>query len=225
MTQPQHLTRKLVLFHPSPLQVDALDALFKAVAPTIPYENVVVPALLDRAVREGLTPEIYSAVEETIRRIAKDNNTLVVCTCSTLGGYAEKAGRALGRNVMRLDRPMAERAVALGKNIGVAAALESTLEPTKALLEEIAATSHKTIGIKTLLCAGAWDYKQRGDDTGYIASIVQALENFTKDVDVIVLAQGSMAPTQSLCHHLGVPVLSSPQLAIERALRFMERAQ
>jgi hypothetical protein len=48
----------------------------------------------------------------------------IVCTCSTIGGDAEEVGRSLGLDVFRVDRPMAEAAVAHGGRIAVVAALE-----------------------------------------------------------------------------------------------------
>jgi hypothetical protein len=119
---------------------------------------------------------------------------------------------------MRIDRPMAERAVALGRRILIAAALESTFEPTRGLVEDAARAAGRKIRTSDLLCNGAWAHFARGDSEGYHRAIAQALCQKARDADVVILAQASMAPAAALCMGLGVPVLSSPRLGLAQAL-------
>jgi hypothetical protein len=143
----------------------------------------------------------------------------VLCTCSTIGGCAEEIGRSAGAPVLRVDRAMAERAVELGPRILVAAALASTLEPTRALLLDAAARAGKTVRIGEVLCDSAWPHFERGDHAGYFAAIAECLRGVASDADVIVLAQASMAGAAALCADLPVPILSSPRLGLEAAIR------
>jgi hypothetical protein len=116
---------------------------------------------------------------------------------------------------------MAERAVALGNRILVAAALASTLAPTRALILDAARAADKQIELRDLLCKTAWVFFERGDLAGYAQAIAKALRPAAGTADVIVLAQASMAAAASLCADLGVPILSSPQLGLEAALAAM----
>lgn len=120
--------------------------------------------------------------------------------------------------VLRVDRPMAERAVALGQRILVAAALESTVAPTRALVLQAARAASKQIELRELLCAPAWAFFERGDLAGYAQAIADALHGGAGDADVIVLAQASMAAAGPLCADMGIPILSSPRLGLEAAL-------
>lgn len=113
---------------------------------------------------------------------------------------------------------MAERAVLVGRHILIAAALESTLEPTRLLLEDAARAAGRSIRTSALLCEGAWAHFERGDAAGYQRAIAQALRREAHDADVVLLAQASMAPAAALGAELGVPVLSSPRLGLASAL-------
>jgi hypothetical protein len=144
---------------------------------------------------------------------------VVLCTCSTIGGCAEELGRTADAPVLRVDRAMAERAIALGPRILVAAALASTLKPTRALLLDAAARAGKAVQLSELLCDAAWERFERGDQPGYLAAIAERLRAAAVSADAIVLAQASMAGAADLCADLPIPILSSPRLGLEAALR------
>ena len=74
-----------------------------------------------------------------MREAASDGAAVVACTCSTIGGIAERTATGGAFTAQRIDRAMAERAVRAGPRVLIAAALESTLEPTTALILSTAA--------------------------------------------------------------------------------------
>jgi hypothetical protein len=113
---------------------------------------------------------------------------------------------------------MAERAVEIGGRIVVVAAVESTLGPTRDLLESVAAARGSDVPIEVRLIDGAWERFEAGDREGYVAAIAGALPGLAADAGVIVLAQASMAPAAEMVD-VGVPVLSSPRLAVEALAR------
>ena len=115
------------------------------------------------------------------------------------------------------DIGMAEAAVESGVRIGVVAALESTLLPTRELLLSVAKQKGHNVLLDEIICETAWEYKQRGDNEGYIREIVRQLEQSAHNIDVLVLAQGSMAPAADRLTNLGIPILSSPRLGIQAA--------
>lgn len=196
--------------------VEKLDALLRARPSGLVYENIVVPDLLDRARSGGITEEIRETIREVLSSLPEEASNVLLCSCSTLGGLVEELGEAYPFSVLRIDRPMAERAVEIGRRIGLAAALESTIEPTRRLLESVAAEQGKTIEVRELLAASAWEHWLRGDETAYIDGVVRCLRERADGLDVIVLAQGSMAPAERCAAELGLPVLSSPTSAVVR---------
>jgi hypothetical protein len=175
--------------------------------------------LLNEARAAGeITPALEQRIATALRDASAPDGAVVLCTCSTIGGSAEAAGRRAGDVVLRVDRPMAERAVALGDHILVAAALASTLAPTRALILDVARAADKPIVLRELLCESAWAFFERGDLAGYAQAIAKELRAAADTADVIVLAQASMAAAAPLCEDLGVPILSSPRLGLEAAL-------
>ena len=100
-------------------------------APHVVARHIVDEELLAEARRTGITEALALRVRDVVLAAACEPGALVVCTCSTIGGCAERANEDRPGVAMRIDRPMAERAVVLGPRILIAAALESTLDPTR----------------------------------------------------------------------------------------------
>jgi Asp/Glu/hydantoin racemase len=164
----------------------------------------------------GVTPELAARVRRRLRELADDGAELIVCTCSTIGAAAEEAAGALGVPVLRADRPMADAAVAAGPRIGVLVTSESTREPTLDLLRESAARAGADVTLTAVLVASAWQHFEAGELEPYHAEIAAAARQLAPTVDVVVLAQASMAPAAALID--GVPVLTSPRSAVRAAI-------
>ncbi|AEV81585.1 hypothetical protein ACWT_0571 [Actinoplanes sp. SE50] len=186
--------------HTADVHVATFRALVGEVAPGWRDRHVVDPGLLADA-RAGLP------VEEGVRaRLAElAGCDVIVCTCSTIGPEAERAG------VLRGDRPMAQAAVAVGGRIAVAYAVESTREPTTALLLD----ADPAADLLLVPCLAAWEYFESGDLPAYYRGIADQLRDV--EADVVVLAQPSMAPAADLLP--GRSVLSSPRAAVVAAVR------
>jgi hypothetical protein len=180
-----------------------------------------------------LTPQLAQRIQQRHIEAMDDDTAVVLCTCSTIGGWAEQTVLPNGQGVIRVDRPMAEEAVKIAcegdGRIVVAAALESTLAPTNDLIMQVAQEQGIEVSVRPLLCVGAWERFEAGDQAGYWASIAETLhKEFAGNnalaleapaCDVIVLAQASMAGAAALCADLPVPILSSPRLGLEAAVR------
>ncbi len=180
--------------------------------------HVVRADLLDAARRHGLTPSVAAAVNESVAA-AMIGSSVVMCTCSTIGGLAEAApGANHGAAVLRVDRPMAVAAVRIGGKIVVAAALASTLASTEKLLHEEAERVGKIVEIVSYICEGAWPYFESGDLAGYGGALAKHLARATELGDVVVLAQASMAGAAAALGKTRVPVLSSPEPGVLAAL-------
>jgi len=113
--------------------------------------------------------------------------------------------------------------VRMGARIGVMATLRTTLEPTIALLRDKAAAIGKEIEIVSSLCDGAFEAVLSGDTATHDRILSSALRNDMQGVDVVVLAQASMARVVKAMPEgtLAMPVLSSPELAVRSAAAVM----
>jgi hypothetical protein len=126
--------------------------------------------------------------------------------------------------VLRIDRPMAEEAVARGQQIVVAATLITTLGPTRDLILAAAQEASREIAIHELLCDRAWERFEAGDQEGYLNEIAAELRRADTLGDILVLAQASMARAIDRCPGLSLPVLTSPRSGLLAAIRAYREA-
>ncbi len=147
--------------------VDAFTPLVAERRPDLRIRHAVADHLLNEARKTGMTPEIAREVQSLMTDLTSTGARVVVCTCSTIGGAAEATDTG-GRFVaMRIDRPMADRAVTLGPDLLVLAALPSTFGPTRALLEDSAQRAKVRLRLEERLVEGAWVHFERGDRDAY----------------------------------------------------------
>ncbi|MFF1274143.1 aspartate/glutamate racemase family protein [Streptomyces marokkonensis] len=206
----------LALLHTSPVHVPVFDALRDETHPGLELRHLVAGDLLERARATGpAAVAVADDVRARVRDAVDGGARAVLCTCSTIGAVAEAAAAEAGVPVVRVDRPMAGAAVAAGPRVAVLAALDSTLRPTVALVEEEAGRAGRSVRVRTVLVEGAWERFEAGDAAGYARRVADAADAVT-GADVIVLAQASMAPAERLTT-ARVPVLSSPRLGLAAA--------
>jgi Asp/Glu/hydantoin racemase len=144
--------------------------------------------------------------------------THILVTCSSMGRAVEASRTLCGASVFRVDEPMADKAIEIGSRIGVIATLPSTLAPTVELIGNRAKLVGRNVTLTSSLVEGAFQAVISGDGATHDKLVGTALKELASKVDVIVLAQASMARVvDSLSpSEKPVPILSSPRLAIER---------
>ncbi|WP_151770587.1 aspartate/glutamate racemase family protein [Streptomyces abyssomicinicus] len=209
-------TADLVLLHTSPVHVPVFDALRDADHPGLGMRHLVDEGLLARARAHG-PAAVADAVAGTLAGAVADGARAVLCTCSTLGGVAERAAGRAGVPVIRVDRPMAAAAVAAGRRIAVVAAVESTLAPSVDLVRDEAERAGRPAEIRALLVEGAWARFEAGDAEGYLRAVARFVDG-VRDADVVMLAQVSMASARALVT-TSVPVLDGPRTGLAAAAR------
>ncbi|WP_395365974.1 hypothetical protein ACHGLA_33215 [Streptomyces sp. YH02] len=208
-------TGTLALLHTSPVHVPVFDGLRDRYHPGLVLRHLVDEKLLVRA-REAGPEAVSGAVAAALAAAVADGAEAVLCTCSTIGGIAERQAGALGVPVLRVDRPMAAEA-ARYRRIVVVAALRSTLEPTVALIAEESGPETSFIG--TVVVEGAWELFEAGDRDGYLDAVAAAVDGAPPaEGGVVVLAQASMADAVDRMT-TSRPVLASPRLGLAAAAR------
>lgn len=178
--------------------------------------HLVDEALLDLA-RTGGAESVEADLERRLGELVEQGADVVICTCSTLGAAAEQVLGGGAVDVVRVDRPMARQAVR-AQRIGVVVALESTVAPTVALLEQEAGRLNRSPSIEVVHATQAWSRWVEGDVEGYLEAVAARARSLALRVDVIVLAQASMAPAAKRLGETGTRVLSSPASAVAAVL-------
>ena len=151
----------------------------------------------------------------------------VLVTCSSIGPGVTLAQQLFDIPILRIDDAMAESAVKQARTIGVMATLRTTLNPTTALLREKAAKAGREVELVECLCEDAFPAVLAGDTATHDRIVAQALVEDLKGVDVVVLAQASMARvlTTLAADVVHAPVLSSPELAVLSARQALDLPQ
>lgn len=210
--------KKLGLVHTSATLVPVFAALCKEKLPGVDTFNIVDDSLV-RGIREAgsITPQISERVANYLKSAESAGADQILATCSSIGPAVEAGAKLTGVPVLRVDQPMADKAVATGKKIGVIATLSTTLEPTADLILRRAAAAGKQIELTSKLVEGAFEALMAGDGATHDAKVAGALKELSQQVDVIVLAQASMARVVDALkpEDKRVPILASPGIAVD----------
>jgi Asp/Glu/hydantoin racemase len=210
--------KRLGLVHTSATLVPVFAQLCKDKLPGVEVFNIVDDSLV-KGIREagGITPQISERVANYIKSAESAGATQILVTCSSIGPAVEAGAKLVSVPTLRVDQPMADKAVSIGKKIGVAATLSTTLEPTADLILRRAAAAEKKIELTSKLCEGAFEALMGGDAAKHDSLVAAALKELSAQVDVIVLAQASMARVVETlsAEDKRVPILASPEIAID----------
>lgn len=204
----------ITFLHTAQVHVKTFSDLLLKQSTDFNVKHIVNVSLLEDAMKNGITGKLKSDVTRLIKTSAEDSK-LVVCTCSTLGEIVEGVELHSGKLAIRIDRAMADLAVQSGTNILVLAALESTLIPTKSLMESSQAGQKTVNNIDYCVIENSWEYFLNGYFDKYLQSIATVIDAKQADYDCIVLAQASMAAATKLITKKRALILSSPSIGVE----------
>jgi Asp/Glu/hydantoin racemase len=197
-----------------PTEVGAVDAV-----------NIVDETLLRDTVAHGMLPRTRRRVASYAAFAEESGAEALLVTCSSIGEAAEHARAEVGIPIYRVDEPMAEQAVTGGRRIGVLATLAATLQPTLNLLRRKAAAHGEGYELRESVCPGAFEALQAGDTGRHDDIVATEVRRLAGEVDVLVLAQASMARVlDSLpAGEVRVPVLTSPRSGVQQLRAFAAR--
>jgi len=210
--------KKVVIIHTSFVSVEALNDLFKEIIPEIEVRNIVDDSLLPEVVaNEGITSGIVQRITAYAQQAENWGADVILNQCSSVGEAADIAARNIHIPYIKVDQAMAEKAVQLGTRIAVVATVASTLPPSCRLVEAAAQSLGKQVQVIGYLVDGALDIlmKEKNREK-HNQLVLQKIEGLVNEVDVIVLAQGSMIVLLPELQHISKPVLTSPRLGVER---------
>jgi hypothetical protein len=206
------MTKRVVMIHTVASLPETFGKLCDELLPGVEVEHVVDESLLQETLREGrLTDDVRARFSARADSALAGQPDAVVLTCSSVGPAAD------GTEVHRIDRAMADRAVRMGRRIGVAATVPTTLGATSDLIWRAADEAGQEIELSSELADGAFQALREGRGEEHDRLVQAALARLAPGSDVIVLAQASMARALGGADAFaGVPVLTSPRLGVER---------
>jgi Asp/Glu/hydantoin racemase len=217
--------KKLAVLHTVAGLTTTFQQLCTELMPEVEIYHIVDESLLRNTIREGApSAATYRRLVSYLHGAEEAGADSVLVTCSSIGPCVEAARPMIRIPVVRVDEPMAEKAVQTGTRIGVAATLATTLKPTAELIERKAALTKEKYTITPKLCEGAFEAVVSGDTSTHDRVVSQCLRELDSKTDVIVLAQASMARVLDTMKsgEINVPVLSSPRLGVQYMKQFMD---
>jgi Asp/Glu/hydantoin racemase len=218
---------KIGFVHTSATLVPVFAGLAQTHIPGHATVNLVDDSLIKDVIRDGrLTPRVARRVVNLIGLAADAGADHILVTCSSIGAAVEMAAALTPVPVLRVDQPMADEAVRTGKRVGVIATLSTTLEPTADLVRRRAEKAGATVEVVSKVCEGAFDALMSGDGQTHDERVAAALREMSEQVDIILLAQASMARVVDNLPEADkrIPILASPPLAMAHLAKVLDNA-
>ena len=219
---------KVGLVHTVDVLIDPLEKLFSELSDFNENElklvNFVDESLLNEVREQGrITPSATRRACNLMMSAQDSGVDLILFTCSSLSPTVDTARQMARVKILKIDDPMTEKAVSLGRKIGVLATVNSTIEPTSDLLIQKANRANKKIDVSTQVSEKAFEVLLKGERSKHDEIIINDIKNMAKTVDVIVLAQASMARLSSKIEgRVDIPVLTSPELAVRQVIPMLK---
>ena len=216
---------KVVCVHTAMALVGPLTETFHEIIPEVEVEHIAESSLIKEVIKNNkVTNAVRRRLLDYYNAAADSGADIIFNTCSSVGDIADMAQGICRIPVFRIDRPMAEKAVRDASKlanggagrVGVISTLPTTLDPTCRLIRNCAAEAGLDVQLVEGLADGAFAAGQSGDSATHDRLIAEAAQRIADQVDIFVLAQGSMARMeQRLSELTGKPVLSSPVLGVQ----------
>ena len=218
--------RSVAFIHTSPAAIGPLMQFYNEAAPEVEITNLLDDGLL-RLLAAGEAGKVRTRLAAMLDGAARDYAPeLAMITCSSVPReMSDSLARDFSLPVLKIDYPMARRAVRAGRRVGVAATFPPTLAPTSKLLREAAAEAGVEIEIVDEVEPEAYKALLAGDAATHDELLAAAVERLQgRDVSAVVLAQVSMARALPLLERTSrVPVLTSLHTSLEAVREALAR--
>jgi Asp/Glu/hydantoin racemase len=210
------MIRQIGLLHTVGFLADMFRNLFLETIPDVKSFHIVDEGILKQLMEnDGLTPAIVRRVAIQASLVMESGADLILFTCSSTSPAVDTVRNQIDIPIMKIDDPLADKAIELGEKIGVITTAKTTLKPSIDLISFRAAEKGKPVEIVSTLEAEAFQARLSGNVGEHDRIVKGAIDKLSAQCDVIVLAQASMAhlvdQTQDSCD---IPILASPKLCM-----------
>ena len=189
-------TRKplIGLIHSTRLVVDPVHQVVASQCPDAEIIHIVDEGILKVLFELGeINERITDWLGRMVNSAAETGADMAVLSCSSLSPAVNDVRENVSIPFLKIDEPMAEQAVRTADRIGLVATNHTTPKPSTMLIEEVAQRLGKEVVIVPRVQADAFLKLNQGDVDGHDQVVIQAVEELLLDVDVVLLAQISIA--------------------------------
>ncbi len=219
------MEKTVALIHTTRIVIEPIHKLFKQIIPEVKSFNLLDEGILEILSKTGsVNSQINKRVCDLAVLAEEAGADLIMLTCSSISSCADIACNMVSIPILKIDEAMAKKAVDLGQVIGVIATSSTTLKPTTLLINKVAKEKNRDILIKTYLYEKAFKALLAGKSDEHDNMIFKAIDEVSKEVDVLVLAQASLDRLLQKINEkaIKINVLSSPKMAIYNIKKILE---
>jgi Asp/Glu/hydantoin racemase len=210
----------IAVIHTGPVTVLPIENQLSELIADARVINIMDDSLLNDVRTAGhLTPEVASRIYNYMSNAQAMGADIILNACSSVGEATDALRDLIRTPIVKIDESMAEEASAIGSRIGVVATVSTTLDPTVRLIRRKAEEHGRTVDVTERIAEGAFEALLSGDGTLHDEILKRTIIELADQVDVVVLAQVSMARLVPALGELRVPVLSSPRSGVEAVKR------
>ena len=216
--------KRLALIHTVIFLADMFKKKLAARYPCLQSFHVVDESLIQGLFAAGgMTPGIVRRLAGQAGLARDAGAEVILFTCSSTSPAVDLIRPLIDVPVLKIDDPLAERAVLTGEKIGVICTAKTTLLPCQNLIRQHADRLGRKVTVQGRLEAAAFEAVMAGDKTRHDEIIRQVAAELSRECDVVVLAQASMAHlAPELNKSLKVPVLAGPDLCVEALADYLK---
>ena len=210
--------KKITIIHTSFVMVDVITELFNKIIPEAKLVHIVDDSLLPEILAEKkITKKVIRRMLSYFKTAEDTGADVIFNICSTVGEVVDIARQMIDTPIVKIDEKMVEEAVQRSSKIGVAATLQSTMDPTCRLIAKKAAKSSKEITIERTLCPGAFDALISGNKDKHDSIVMEYVKKLADKVEIIVFAQSTMARLLTKMEKdLAEKILTSPERGVRQ---------
>jgi Asp/Glu/hydantoin racemase len=223
----QTMIRRIAVLHTVVFLAEMFRKLFQENIPNTSSFHMVDESIIQDLLIVGhLTPKIVRRIATHVIAANDTGVDLILFTCSSTSPAVDNVKELVDVPILKVDEPMAQKAVSLGEKIGVITTAKTTLEPSVSLIEANAAKHGKMVKVQAELIANAFEARLSGNITEHDRLVKETIGKLAQDNEVIVLAQASMAHlANEMKAQLEIPILASPSICIEALKRMIAESE
>jgi Asp/Glu/hydantoin racemase len=214
---------RIALIHAVATAIPPIRHAFKEGWPEAEISNLLDDDLVPAYTREGgLTPHITERICALALYAARTGADGILFTCSVFPQAEDLAKQLVRVPLLKPDEAMISAALDAGSRIGVVATNPPAAPAAAAQLRAAAQARGVEIQVLESVADGAFAIGNSGDAATHDRMVVEAAERIAGQVDVLCLAQVSMALARGAVQaKVKVPVLTSPSTAVARLKRLL----
>ena len=218
------MIRSVAFLHTVPFLVDTFSRLAAQHLPMVSCFHMVDDGILKEVFKDGVSaPRVLRRILQQVVLAGEAGAELVVFTCSSTSPAVDFVRPLSDVRIMKVDEPLAAKAVSIGSKIGIVATARTTLEPSSNLIKDEAKRQGKSVEVDARLEMEAFQVRLAGNVAEHDKIIRKVCADLASRNDVVVLAQASMAHlAESMQEEYKRPVLASPPLCMEALKKLVE---